>query len=102
MWTDECETAFRTLKKALVSSPILAFPEEKGQNFILDCDASNVAAGSMLSQIQNGEEKVIAYFSKCFSNTEEVLYYQEGITINSDVHKTLPPLLVRETFPDQN
>ena len=48
VWTDECETAFRTLKKALVSSPILAFPEEKGQNFILDCDVSNVAAGSML------------------------------------------------------
>ena len=70
VWTEECDIAFHTLKSALISSPILAFPDEKGQGLIIDCDASNVAAGSMLSQIQNGEEKVIAYFSKCFSRTE--------------------------------
>ena len=61
VWTEECDIAFHTLKSALISSPILAFPDEKGQGLIIDCDASNVAAGSMLSQIQNGEEKVIAY-----------------------------------------
>jgi hypothetical protein len=36
--------------------------------FIIDCDASQDATGSVLSQLQNGEESVIAYFSKCFSS----------------------------------
>ena len=37
---------------------------------MIDCDASNVGQGTVLSQIQNGEEKVICYFSKCFSRAE--------------------------------
>ena len=31
--------------------------------FILDCDASNVALGAVLSQVQEGEARVIAYYS---------------------------------------
>ena len=68
-WCEECQIAFNTLKSALISAPILAFPQGSGE-FILDCDASNVALGAVLSQIQDGEERVIAYYSKCFSRTE--------------------------------
>lgn len=38
--------------------------------YILDTDASNVGLGAVLSQLQNGEEKVICYYSKTFSKTE--------------------------------
>ena len=57
------------IKEALCSAPILAFPTETDP-FIIDCDASNVGQGAVLSQIQNGEEKVICYFSRCFSRAE--------------------------------
>ena len=68
-WDDECEQAFQAIKEALCSAPILAFPTENDP-FVVDCDASNVGQGAVLSQIQNGEEKVIGYFSRCFSRTE--------------------------------
>ncbi|PIK39793.1 Retrovirus-related Pol polyprotein from transposon [Apostichopus japonicus] len=41
-----------------------------GQDFILDTDASDFATGSVLSQIQDGNEKPIAYFSKTMSKQE--------------------------------
>ena len=69
-WTEKCEAAFKALKQALISAPVLAFPDENGGEFILDADASNVALGSVLSQVQEDQEKVIAYYSKCFSRTE--------------------------------
>ena len=48
------------LNTLLISAPILSFPREKGL-YILDCDASGTGIGSVLSQIQDGEERVIAY-----------------------------------------
>ena len=69
IWTDECQKSFDLLKEALVSAPILAYPIEDGQ-FVLDTDASLVGLGAVLSQIQNGTEKVIAYYSRSFSRVE--------------------------------
>ena len=69
VWTAECAESFRKIKEALTTAPILAFPTEN-DHFILDCDASLTAQGAVLSQVQNGEEKVIGYFSKCFTRTE--------------------------------
>jgi len=48
----------------------LNYPTENGK-FILDTDASGHAIGAVLSQIQNGEEKVIAYASKMLSDTQK-------------------------------
>lgn len=53
----------------MITAPILAFPTENDP-FILDCDASLMAEGAVLSQIQNGQEKVIGYYSRCFTRTE--------------------------------
>ena len=68
-WTSECEDAFRRLQSLLTTSPILAFPTVDG-SFILDTDASNTGLGVVLSQIQKGEEKVIAFHSKSLSKSE--------------------------------
>uniref|UniRef100_A0A8C6L5C7 Gypsy retrotransposon integrase-like protein 1 n=1 Tax=Nothobranchius furzeri TaxID=105023 RepID=A0A8C6L5C7_NOTFU len=68
-WTDECSAAFQTLKDALTSAPIMAFPNFY-QPFILSTDASNYAVGSVLSQVQNGEERVIAYASHVLTRAE--------------------------------
>ena len=64
----ECEgaSAFQELCRRLVSAPILAFPNFN-QPFILDTDASDVRMGAVLSQVQDGQERVIAYASQVLS-----------------------------------
>ncbi|GFR13365.1 retrovirus-related Pol polyprotein from transposon 17.6 [Trichonephila clavata] len=69
IWMDECNNAFNKLKDALTSAPILAYPEA-GKQFILDTDASHKSIGAVLSQEIDGQERVIAYFSKCLSRPE--------------------------------
>ncbi len=61
-WTDECEQAFRALKDAVVSAPVLAFPNAHDP-FILDTDASDLCLGAELSQVQDGVERPISYGS---------------------------------------
>ncbi|KAM0724690.1 Retrovirus-related Pol polyprotein from transposon 17.6 [Formica fusca] len=68
-WGKECQNAFEQLKFILSSSPILSFPKGEDE-FILDTDASNIGIGAVLSQKQEGEEKVIAYFSRVLSKAE--------------------------------
>ena len=63
MWRPECAAAFLLLRDAPVRSPILAYPTESGE-YVLDTDPSNFGLGGVLSQIQNDEERVIAYCSR--------------------------------------
>ena len=70
LWTDECERAFKKLKEALTSSPILAYPQPD-KLFILDTDACNESIGAVLSQEIDGDEHVIAYLSKCLSKPKQ-------------------------------
>jgi hypothetical protein len=58
-----------TMVTSHTNSPILSYPTEDDL-FILDTDASNEGMGSVLSQVQNGIERVICYFSKAFSKQE--------------------------------
>ena len=68
-WNQECQEAFEELKHRLVTAPILVYPIVEGR-FILDTDASNDGIGGVLSQIQNGQERVIAYGSRVLSKPE--------------------------------
>jgi len=80
-WTKEAELAFSKLKTVITTPPLLCYPIstqepiEKielplNQLVILDCDASLTAFGITLSQVQNGQERVIADHSKIFSKEE--------------------------------
>ena len=60
IWEPEHEKAFENLKSAMTQAPVMKFPERSGL-FILDTDASNAAIAAELSQVQNGEEHVIAF-----------------------------------------
>jgi hypothetical protein len=62
-WSTETETAFQALEEALCTAPVLGYPRP-GQKFIVDTDSSNVGRGGVLSQVQYGRERVVAYFSK--------------------------------------
>ena len=70
-WGPEQETAFERLKDCLMQPPVLAFPLETGGQFVLDCDSSAVAIGSVISQIQNNNEKVIAYGSRTLNQAQQ-------------------------------
>ena len=48
-WNDLCERAFQELKRRLTSAPILIVPE-RGQRFIVYCDASKDELGCVLMQ----------------------------------------------------
>ena len=95
VWTKTRNDAFEKLKTALTFVPILGYPsanEEDG--FILYTDASNCHIGAVLSQCQNGEEKVITFGSKVLSPQERnycvtrrellaVVYFIEHFKITS-------------------
>lgn len=70
-WTDECEKSFQELKHALSSEPVLAFPNTN-KPFIVDVDASNLAVGGVLSQIDdNGDSHPIAFFSTALVQSQK-------------------------------
>ncbi len=72
MWT-ACEGAFKTLKAALVSALVLAYPTREG-HFTLSTDASDVGIGAVLEQDQDDGGQVVkrvtAYASKTLSDIE--------------------------------
>jgi hypothetical protein len=61
-WEKEQPNALDNLKEWLTTTSGLAYPNEHDQ-LILDTGASNTAIGAELSQIQNGQCKVIYYGS---------------------------------------
>lgn len=61
-WDQGADEAFQTLKAALVTLPILAFPDFT-RPFILETDASGLAIGAVLIQ----ENRPLAFFSKQLS-----------------------------------
>ena len=69
-WTPECDHSFQALKDALNTAPVLGYPKPEGQ-IILDTDASGLAVGAVLSQVQDGCEVVLAYLSKALGAAEQ-------------------------------
>ena len=69
-WNEERDRAFETLKRLLVSPPVLSYPDPDKQ-FIVECDASNYAIGGVLSQIgEDGKLHPIYYYSKTLKKAE--------------------------------
>jgi hypothetical protein len=63
------EATFQNVKEALCIAPILAYPQPR-ERFVVDTDASNFGIRGALSQIQDGRERVIAYYSKTLKKAE--------------------------------
>ena len=68
-WTQECQKAFESLKQALMTEPVLAFPDLNKQ-FHLYTDASDIGIGSVLVQVHDGIPKPVHYFSCSLSKTQ--------------------------------
>ena len=62
-WDDKCDEAFKLLKQALKSEPVLIFPRV-GETFVVEVDGSDLAAGGVLSQFGDDKElHPVSYFS---------------------------------------
>ena len=69
-WTQKCQNAFDTLEQKLTSAPIVALFRDEGE-YRLDTDARGWAIGAVLSQVQDGHERVISYASRLYSSSEK-------------------------------
>jgi hypothetical protein len=69
VWEDAQEQAFRSLKRCLISAPILASPVDDA-DYVLDTDASLTGLGAVLHQWQGEHLKVIGYGSRVLSKAE--------------------------------
>ena len=65
----EAQSAFNELRRRLIEAPVLGYPGPSLQ-YMLDTDASDVGVRVVLSQIQEGNERVVAYYSKTLSPGE--------------------------------
>ena len=68
-WTGECQQAFEVLKQKLTTAPVLVYPDLT-KPFILDTDACDRGIGAVLSQMHDGQERVVAYGSRAFSKSK--------------------------------
>ena len=62
VWTSECEAAFKFIKEEIASNRVLAHFEANVPTLV-STDASSLAIGAVLSQVQHGEERPIAVAS---------------------------------------
>jgi len=71
VWTKECQNSFNKVKMMLKSKPVLSAPDF-GKPFQVTIDASDIGAGSFLSQYDdNGVSHPVAYFSKKFNRHQK-------------------------------
>ena len=69
-FNEECQEAFKQLKEALTTAPVLAHPD-LDRTFIIECDASSAGYGACLIQPDGaGNERVIAYASRALTPTQ--------------------------------
>ena len=60
VWNEGCQRAFETLKKALISEPVLSSPDVS-KTFIVQTDASpsDRGVGAVLSQVQEDGRNIL-------------------------------------------
>ena len=70
-WTDKAQEAFEALKEAMCSDTVLRMPRQ-GETFQLYTDASHIAIGAVLCQIDPIDKKShpCAYGSRKFNDQE--------------------------------
>jgi hypothetical protein len=68
-WTATEDKAFNAVKDKLTTQPVLSMPTDTDP-YKVECDASDLATGAVLSQKQNDEWRPIAFFSKALTAME--------------------------------
>ena len=69
MFDDDCMEAFETLKKALITAPIVQ-PPDWNLPFEIMCDACDYVVGAVLGQRVDKKLNVIHYVSKTLDSAQ--------------------------------
>lgn len=80
VWDSNCEAAFEQIKNCLVSAPILTCPNFD-LPFTIQTDASDYGIAGVLTQVQDGHEKVICYVSRSLTKSERRFSVTEKETL---------------------
>ena len=70
VWGTEQQAAFDTLKSSLANAETLAYFDRNAEKTKLITDASPVGLGAVLTQVQGGCERVVAYASRSLADVE--------------------------------
>lgn len=70
IWNAFTENSFITLKNYLIKPPILQYPDFS-KEFLLTTDASDVALGAVLSQMQDSQDLPISFASRVLNAAEK-------------------------------
>jgi hypothetical protein len=93
VWTPAAETAFNTLKQALVTALVLSLPDYQ-QQFVIETDACDTGIGAVLSQ----KGHPLAYVSRALGPRNRALsvYEKEYLAILLAVQQWRPYLQLGE------
>jgi len=69
-WDEQCQASFDDLKEKMQRPPVLTLPNYT-DTFVLDTDASGDCIGAVLSQIQDGQERVVAFAGRALTTNEK-------------------------------
>ena len=70
-WSQECQQAFEKLTQLVTQAPVLGVPRIEEGQFILTSDASFTGFGATLTQLQNGKEVLISFWSKTLNAAQK-------------------------------
>ena len=74
------KASFEEVKRLVAANPMIFIPD-LNKPFIVTTDASNYATGAVLSQVVDGEKRVIEFASKYFSTTQQKYSTKKEATV---------------------
>ena len=96
-WTDECQKAFKELKKYLSSSPLLN-PSKLGEELYLYLAILQAAVSAALVREEDGCQKPVHFISQAFQGVEERYPQMEKLAIYACNYATKAQVIFPSTY----